>query len=131
MDDSYSGARTDDACFEEPGQAETHEDVEHVAADGVADGHVPVTLLHHGHSGETVRDADPGCDEGETHHGVGDAQGEPNHGDHPHHHVAETFIVDLYKTPLIMSKFGIITVCTTVIHCIKQIIDHVFIQYRK
>ena len=37
MNDSYSGAGTDEACFQEPGQAQTHQDVEDVAADGVAD----------------------------------------------------------------------------------------------
>ena len=80
----------------------------HVAADGVADGHVTVALLDHGDPGEAVGHADqsevsmwsrdlsstnpsspdPGGDECEAHDGVRDAEGEPDHGDHPDHHVA-------------------------------------------
>ena len=67
---------------------ETHENVKHVAADGVADGHVPVALLDHGHAGEAVGDTDPGGDEGESHHGVRDPEGEAHHSDHPDHDVA-------------------------------------------
>ena len=81
-------ARLDDGRLEEPGQAETHQDVEDIAADGVTDGHVPVTLLDDADPPQSVRNTDPGCYEGETHHSVGDAQGEPNDGDHPDHHVA-------------------------------------------
>ena len=72
---------------EKPRNAKTHEDVEHVAPDGVGDGHVTVPLLDDGDAGERVRNADPGGDEGQAHHGVGDAHGEPDHRDHPDHHV--------------------------------------------
>ena len=67
---------------------ETHENVKDVASEGVADGHVPVSLLDHGHAGEAVRDTDPGGDEGEAHHGVRDPEGEADNGDHPDHDVA-------------------------------------------
>ena len=97
MNDSDSWARADEASFQEPGQAQTHQDVEDITSDGVTDGHVSVTLLDHGHSWQTVGHADPGCDEGEAHHGVRDAQGEPDDGDHPDHHVAGTFTYK-YKT---------------------------------
>ena len=106
MNDSDSGAGTEDAGLEEPRQAETHQDVEHVAPDGVTDGHVPVTLLDDGDARETVRHTHSGCYEGQTwssqssnrrplrvliltHDGLGDAEGEPNYGDHPNHHIAE------------------------------------------
>ena len=95
--DHDHGARLDDGRLEEPGEAQTDEDVEDVAADGVTDGHVPVALLDDADSTEGIRHADPGCDEGEAHHGVRDAQGEPDDGDHPDHHVAGTFTYK-YKT---------------------------------
>ena len=41
----------------------------------------------HGDPREGVRDADPGGDESQTHHGVGDAEGGPDDGDHPDHKV--------------------------------------------
>ena len=70
-------ARLDDGRLEEPGEAQTDEDVEDVAADGVADGHVAQALLHHGDAGEGVLDADPGRHQGEAHHRVRHRQGEP------------------------------------------------------
>lgn len=82
------GARTDDDCLDEPGQPETHQNVKHVTSDGITDGHVSMSLLDHGHTGETVRNTDPGSYEGEPHDGVRDAEGEANDGDHPDHDIA-------------------------------------------
>ena len=90
MLDVDHGAGTDDDSLEEPGQTETHEDVEDVAADGVTHGHVTVALLDDTDATESVRNAHTGRDEGEAHDGVGDPECEPDDGDHPDHHVATT-----------------------------------------
>lgn len=40
---THDGAVVDAERLQHPGQAQTHQDVEHVTADGVGDGHVPQT----------------------------------------------------------------------------------------
>ena len=46
-----------------------------------------LTLLDDSYSGESVRDTDTGCDEGQPHDGVRDAESEADYGDHPDHDV--------------------------------------------
>lgn len=46
-----------------------------------------LTFSHDSDPGKRIRDADSGRDERESHDCVRDAEGEPDHRDHPDHHV--------------------------------------------
>ena len=81
-------ARFYNDSLKKPWKAQTHENVKHIATNGIADGHVSVTLFDHCHTWEAIGNTDTCSNEGEAHDRVGNAHGEPDHGDHPHHHVA-------------------------------------------
>ena len=78
----------DDEGLQQPGHAQADQEVEDVAADGVADGHVAVARPHHRHAGQRVLHADGRRHEGEAHDGVGEAERVADDGDHPHQQVA-------------------------------------------
>lgn len=85
--DQDMAAGADDGRLQEPGQAQTDQDVKDVAADGIGDGHVAMALLDHGNAAQGIGDTDSGSDEGQTHDGVGNGEGEADHCDHPDHEV--------------------------------------------
>lgn len=72
-----------------PGQAQPHQDVKHITAYGVRDGHVSQTLPRHNDTGHTVWDTGASSQEGNAHDNVRDAQCKSNYSHHPHHDVGE------------------------------------------
>ena len=87
VEDFYFWSGVNEDSLQKPGNPKTNQDVKYIAANGIANSHVSVTLPYNCNPWESIWNTDSCGDEGEAHHRVRNTKCEANHCDHPNHDI--------------------------------------------